>query len=365
MNVTTLPSAVLSIRELQFGAPGRFQVFDQFRGLLLFWMILGHAYFLTGNPADFPLEFLRPGAATTSFVMLTGFVIAWIFTPQSSDRGRTRKLLRRAVYIFAVAYVSNLVFALIRDVVHGQTFLESVISNSAFQQTWTISAILVATSLTIAASAILLPCVQRIGPGSLLVGTSLAWIGLHSCRACELPPATWVDQFVNRTVFGFSLFDLTLAATWAFSLAAWLRNHRPAPRLWAAVVVVAAFGYFASRWYWMPNSFDSVIRQPAQFVFSMWLASLIGVMAPSVGAAFAVLGQHSLLVFLLHRVVLQATMIVAGSFLVGAKGTCGLVFLTTCVCWLAAYSIGPLQKSSAYQRVLRSIPGVVPVLAPR
>lgn len=348
-----LRPVILGIEELQFGATGRIQVFDQFRGLLLFWMILGHAYYLTGQPQAFPLAYLRLGSATASFVMLTGFVIAWIYVPRPLQSKSLIGMSRRALFIFGVAYVSNLTFAIARDLALGQASLESWIQMAMFQQTWTISGILVATALSIIAAIALLPLVKLYGSERLLFCATLLLIAMHCCRHLELAPVTWVDMMMGWTVFGRSLLDLTLLSAWAFCLSAFLSNRRPGTALWAATVLVSIAIYLACRNQVTLPILCSVSRAPAQFVVSMWLASLIGLWIPAVATPLGVLGRQSLTVFLLHRVVLQVTMVVAGSHLRGAHGTWILIAITSGICLLVASVIELLQKSGVYQALTR------------
>lgn len=346
---------LLGITGLQRSATGRIDVFDQLRGLLLFWMVLGHAYHLTGRPASFPLDYLRLGAATDSFVMLTGFVIAWIYTPRPSSSSYQRSLIRRTLFVLAVAYASNLVFALARDFANREASLDNLIKMATFQRTWTISSILVATSLTIVASVALLSCVKKWSATAVLLCSTLALVGVHSFRFLELPPSIWLDGVMDRTVFGHSLIDLTIASAWAFSMAAWLSERRSAPKIWAAVILGSITCYAVSRWHFVPETVCAIARPPSQFLVSLWVVSLIGIWMPFVGSALSVPGRHSLLVFLLHRVVLQAVVFVAGQYLIGAVGASILVVVTSSVCWLAAYSVDPLRNSSLYQRLSRRV----------
>lgn len=344
---------LFGVEELQYGSSARIVVFDHFRGLLLCWMILGHAYHLMGEPKNFPLHKLRPGAATDSFVMLTGFVIAWIYMPRSFTWVQSRQLLRRAVFVFVVAYLSNLAFAFARDVTEGQASFDNLIRMASFQRTWTISVILVATSLTLACSTALLPIVKCLGGGWALVCMTLALIGFHGCRAWSLPPTEWIDAVMDRTIFERSLIDLMLMSMWAFSLSAWLREHRPTASLWTALLAGAVCCFLVCRWQWPPRAVTAIGRAPSQFIVSLWIAALVGNYLPRVAKVVGVLGRQSLVVFLLHRVVLQLTLVLAGGYLTGATGTWVLVGTTVVVCWVVAYSIGPLRSPVAYKHLLQ------------
>jgi len=293
---------------------GRVRVIDGARGLFVAWMIVAHALTLAGIGDQHPLQWLRPrGWATTCFVTLTGFSLG-VLVEWSPAGGAVwaRRLWRRALQIGAAAYLSNLLSGSLVAALEGRLSARYLPRLLAGGEPWSISAILLPTSLFLAASPAVLRAAARTSPGRLF---GLVTAGLCVLDAAQrLAPATgWAGEvnawlFRSGGPFQFPILLYSLYAVWGLALGRLLRARRGAPASWGLLLAGAA-GLTALR---APLEAAFALHVPSlqvasRFVLGLQIAALLqwAERRVPVNRFLSAMGQGALLVFLLHRPLLH------------------------------------------------------------
>jgi len=319
-------------------AGGRARFFDEVRGLYLLWMVYSHALTLAMLAPEHPLVALWPrGWATTGFVMLTGFVLgtrseATAWSP--SARART---YRRAAQVAAIAVVSNILFLLLRGLVEGTLTAASAGAALSLRMPWSISAILLPTAGIIVLAPTLQRITMRTGP-PLAFATVLAVVTSIELTAQYGPRELRTILSFGMTEPGYVYFPVLTLLRLAILSYAWgaLVISRAAPLGYVHGALAAGALVLTAR---------SWIAWPVMFIQLSQFAAVIGGMSTLVvtprlaapGRWLALLGgRAALLLFIAHRVLLQASVRAFDAWLSSEAMLAALVTTTVAGCALLA-----------------------------
>jgi hypothetical protein len=311
-------------------------------------MMLAHANRLAEVPEDHWSFWLRLGAVTESFVMLTGLAVALIYdNPRRDLTNSSQRILRRAFKLAGVAYSSNVVLSLARESLHGNVTFDHFVEINLGLAPWTISSVLLGTTLTLLAMPFFLALAQAVQPRLLLLITfALGLAGtIVKDFAGQFAEATnWVTVlFVNGGVLGFPIGLLCGLGIWTFGLGIFFTRHKDHDFVWKALVVLSFLIYCRfDQWsglssfvpYW-PRHF---IATTSQFVLLLAIAmTFCRIPTAGIRSFAALLGRSSLLVFLAHRIVMQIHFLLLEEVLSGSalSLTCMIGTITICgsLCW--------------------------------
>ncbi len=312
----------------------RIDYIDAARGLFVIWMVTAHALTLAAIPGDHLLQWLRPrGWSTVCFVMLSGFSIAMVLGRLPAGTV-TRKLWRRAGQLLVIAFLSNIVSLAIRTLLtDGSVTAQYLVDVVRFRVPWSISGVLIATTIVVLVGPALLALRLRLGGLALLLGVvtlnvavDVASLASPSLRALVHSP-DWL--------FSFPVLNLALYALTAFALAPFVTHvsDRPAAR----VVLPSALAVLAVLTWWRPYPFVLLpsVESLARFLVALGAALVISRLRPLYWVRFALgaIGRTALLLFLLHRPLLQTAHALVADHMTAAQLAIALMGLgwTTCV----------------------------------
>ena len=309
------------------GVLSRIRMIDEVRGLFLTWMICAHSMALIALPAGHPFQYLRPrGWSTIGFVMLSGLALALLNLRRPSLPDLDGALYRRSLQIAAIAVVSNMAFLLMRTIVDRSWSGQTTIDILTLRAPWSISAILLPTAALLAIGPWLLRLTKRVGAPVIAMATLALTLLLDvAVMTASSPRIQSVLTFgtTDPGYFSFPIFSFLRLALWGFGLGALLATPRISKHIFyasAVGVVLLATRPWVS---WSP----SIVAESRLLVVlgAVSLAAFLPVLERP-RAALALLGRCGLLIFLMHRIVLQAGVHILGDTFTGG--------------WLAAFLIG-------------------------
>jgi hypothetical protein len=288
-------------------------VIDEARGLFLVWMICSHSLTLAALPATHALQNLRPrGWATMGFVMLSGFAVGIIYAHRRGRPETTTKLYRRSLTIALVAVGSNVAFQMARALVEGTWTPQAALAIVTLQRSWSISSALLSTAAVLAVSPLLLRTATRIGAPSLFALVTALAFALDGL--IHYAPADWRDTqwfmsllaprgTMESAYLPFPVLLQFTMAVWGFAFGALIapapnaRTLLGAGALGAIVLVAAQAGY----------STPALLYESRLLLVigAFALASFVPALTPF-RSLCALLGRSGLLIFIVHRIILQA-----------------------------------------------------------
>jgi hypothetical protein len=123
------------------------QVIDITRGLLIYWMVVAHALTLANIGKNSYLFYMRPqGWATTGFIMLSGFSLAIVFIGRGFSNSQLKyRLGRRAALLLAWALTTELLSRAVTDLRNPTVMWISLRTLFDPNKTWSISGFLLPT----------------------------------------------------------------------------------------------------------------------------------------------------------------------------------------------------------------------------
>jgi hypothetical protein len=287
---------------------------DVVRAILVLWMINSHALGRAQVPAGSLLQWIRPtGWATNAFVMLTGFAIALIYLPGRAGAGARRQLWHRSWQLAFVGYVTNLVYVSLRLHLEGALTSDGVVRLATLREPWGYSAILIPTCAVLIVAPALIQVVRRWGAAPAFALATACAVALDIVS--RWPPEAFVGSnvfqaLVHRNEFvEFPVLSLFAYGVWAFTFGAILLARRDVTCDWPWVVGAGAAALAVLT---LSNavhaSHPGFVVAAARFPLVLALGLLV-VRVPVASAAcrhLAILGQAALLVYVLHRPLLQA-----------------------------------------------------------
>lgn len=289
----------------------RVEHIDLARGLFVVWMVTAHGLTLAGIPTDHWLQWLRPkGWATVGFVMLSGYLLGAVYgaRPGLPD-GLQRRLLRRAVQLAAIAYLSNLAAKVLEAWLGGREVPVYALRVATFQEPWSISGVLVPIALALLVGYAALRVLRETGAWVGFGALTLLNVGLHSTRLVDpsvAPSLGLVSRLLDYSwPFSFPVVEFLLAALWALSLGLVYSRSRLASRptlRWIVTGTALGIVVVANQW--------QVPFSPIAFRFYVSLAaaqalSELPQLAEPLRAVLRVMGQAALAVFIGHRPIMQ------------------------------------------------------------
>ena len=316
-NSAALP--LISYIELPHAGSKRLPYIDVARGLFVLLMISGHAIGLAQPPAD---DFLRSGWwlprgwSTPGFVILAGFTVGFMVHAGARSVSRASVLIR-AWRLFVVVAASNALFAVAREVIHQHAAALADpswwLAVLMFRHDTTISGVLLPTALGLVGVSLLLDVSRRLHLATLtmIVGAAdlLAWT-LHD---------RLLGPWLTDSSAGLALLPMACGALTGFALGRmWhalservhINSAVIAPLAFAAVCMLAPLLRLAPRPVFLAG------MEMAHFLTVLLLAVTLAAVAPASAAAAALgmLGRFSLMVFVLHRPLLQGCKALGAAF---------------------------------------------------
>ncbi len=296
---------------------------DTLRGLLIFLMTSSHALGLVDESGTSWLQhyWMPLGWTTTSFIMLSGLTIAWLDQSKKNISRLRHKLWRRSFELILVAFISNVLFIMLKELVLQQS-IAVMISPDFWWEMLTlsdhisISVILLPTAIMLFIIALALPLLARISLLSLMSAAVLLRLFVET--------AAWHLQgqqanhlinilFLNGPLDGFTIVPLVTNGLVGFAFGRILATN---PRRADQIALFACFGWLLTI---LDPGFD---QQPLTVIIAGVLTSL-GRFAilyllikmclnfkfkavSQVGyGIFSEFGRYGLMSFLLHRPLLQ------------------------------------------------------------
>jgi hypothetical protein len=299
---------------------------------------------LAALPLTHPLQYVRPrGWATPGFIMLTGFAVAAIYAGRSTLRARTTsKLYQRGALIGLVAVISNMAFLHARAIVEGTWTPARALRISTLQEPWSISGVLLATAIVLGLAPWLLRATARLGPPRVFALATALTLALDA--AIRYAPISWhastwfTSLFIPVSVPGtsyltFPLVFVVALAVWAFALGALVvgPSQRWALLGWGILAIAALPTNIV---HWSPS-----LLFEARLLIVLGALALLGRLAVCriPFAALAMFGRSALLIFIVHRVILQAGVRVLAPLRSSVLASV-LIGVTLLVCLALAYS---------------------------
>lgn len=297
------------------GVKPRLTLLDEARGVCLIWMVLSHALGQAGIPLDHPLRFFSSrGWPTVFFVMVTGVTVAYLYST-GKDQTPVNRLYRRGLEVAAIAIISNMLSLIARNLIEGTLDGPRLVSVLTLRAPWTISSALVPTAILL----VLGPTILRaLKCSSVAVGLLVATVLIAALNVfIETAPAAWrVDPSfralflagpnqIPESYFAFPVAGMAALGLWALTLGAAVP---PSKGLWGLVAAgtagITVVSLVASGVGWI-----DVLLMPARFTIFMMIVKLAQYISwgQSIRDWVMLLGRSSLLVFLLHRILIQLT----------------------------------------------------------
>jgi len=297
---------------------------DMCRGMLFVLMCNTHALSLAQIDAAHWLRsdlWLPNGWATVAFVVLSGYGAGYLFSERRPEIARDRALRSRGMQIFAVMLVSNIAFALLRQLsdghlasaLHPQWWLGFV----TLETPWTISGVLFPTATLLLLAPAVIRGVAR-APYLVLAGLAACQLALSMLKlqlhGAELATNWFVRLLLTEGLGGFPLLPFLVngcLGIW-IGMAVRQRKSRKLPILGSLVVLQCLL--YASTW-WPETVLWHVLRGSFGAVAKFGCVYLLAVAAvhwlPSrMGRAIELIGAYALGSFVMHRIFLQTLAIV-------------------------------------------------------
>lgn len=308
-------------RQDELGDPlNRVSIIDMCRGLLFAMMANSHALTLARVDQNHWLLsdiWLPNGWATIVFVVLSGYAAGYLFSTRTPELARDQALRRRGVQILAVMFASNIVFALLREVVAGHVSvvfqIDWYLGFFTLETDWTISGVLLPTGLLL----LVAPWVMRgikTSSYAMLAGLLFSQFALSIVKL-QLQDSGAVDSwpvkfFLTEGFGGFPALPFLVNGC----LGIWLgMTHRQNPKSWSSLLTFLAILQviiYAST-FWPSTTAGKVISNTVGAVGKFgWMflvaLTLMQVLPAWMGAAIQLIGRFALGSFVMHRVFLQS-----------------------------------------------------------
>jgi hypothetical protein len=276
--------------------------------------------FLSQVPRNSSLWYLRPpGWATTCFIMTSGLSIALVFlNPYRSYEKVRKRLFNRAIEIGLIAYFSNAILRILQIKLEGSLSYATVIDVLTFQHPWSISSILIPVFIVLLIAPFLIKLSYRISPRVLFfcgvcVAMSYAFIENHA-------PSAIKENFIFQICFSdsnplsfFPLFKFSSLAIWCFTLGVLFQNGILRKESWKIIMPVCyifliGYNYFPT----MKGQIPTPIVYANQFLISIGFSFIIDNLKnlKYLKKLLSLIGRSSLLIFILHRPIVQAQNII-------------------------------------------------------
>lgn len=287
-------------------------------------MITGHSISLFNIPIYHPIQFTRPKPwATYCFIMLAGFFLGSINFKKSHDEIK-QKLRSRSINLFLIAIISNFIFLVMKNIAYEKLTIDKFISILVLNEPWTISSILLIYSLSISLMPYLISISKTMKSSDLFfILTLLNFLlnlAIFYTPSAMKQNAVYQILFLGNQYIGFPIIKLSFLCFWAFSLGLIFKNRQSHSNLWIFVLVLSFAGYPVYRIFFLNHYLNNILFSfinSARFTVSIGLAILIYKFGylNRIKSIFELLGRSSMLVFLLHRVILQIQFLIFSDYI--------------------------------------------------
>ncbi len=297
------------------GDQKRVTFIDNARGMLIVWMVIAHALTVARLDPNDLMQYLRPpGWATSCFITLTGFTIAVLFNfdPKSRKPGVASKLVWRAVKIGMIAFLSNLFFKFASACVSNSCSFDYFLRVLTFQEPWSISAFLVPTVLFLFVAPAVIRVATGIAPWKFLSLVTATGVLFDVYARLELSRNKMLMTFLGPMAETFTWIEILfffLFGLWGFAFGNMLKKNECPKAVWTAIVCAAASLLLVAKVQrdvqWLTEQF---MLPCARFIISMEIVLLLKNLGSflEIEKFIGTLGRSALLIFILHRPLIQA-----------------------------------------------------------
>lgn len=281
--------------------------------MLIIWMIIAHSLTVAGIDSKDPLRYLRPpGWSTTCFIMLSGFTVAAVLGYHEKKKlDSASKLLLRALKIGIIAFGSNLLFKAASACLSKTLSTDYLLRIITFKEPWSISAFLVPTVFLLLASPTIIRVAMHVRPWQLLMAATAAGLCFDAFVRTRFIEAAAPKESLSAFAQPFTWIEIVyflLYGLWGFAFGNMLKRKTSPKLAWPGILGSAAllliFAHFQGEIRGMTGHF---ILPIARFVVTIDIVLVLS----RVGAFLEIekfintLGQSALLIFILHRPLLQ------------------------------------------------------------
>lgn len=292
----------------------RLRFIDNTRGLLLCMMILSHSVTLATNKYNIDVLsiYVPRGWATSSFIMLTGFSVAFLFDWRKFDGKLVSKLIEKAIKLFIVMYVSNAFMKVAKTVLDGgieelNTLMwwEDLV---VFNKGWTISGVLLPTAIFLAISPALFRLFAASKTHLIVASTAIICIiiSYFSLWSKTLAGNYWWDIFMIHGAGGFPVAIFLVYGVIGFALGNLTKDFNNEKKyvflVGVGVVSVLLLFQYADRYAQLSIFFiESVWR----FLVLLGVGLVFSLYVPKYSNTLFAFGKNSLFIFIFHRIFMQ------------------------------------------------------------
>jgi hypothetical protein len=297
-------------------AGNRIAVIDTTRGILFLLMTSTHALTLANVAETSILKsgyWLPSGWATTSFIMLSGYTIAFVYPWQSGDYRVIRKrLYRRAKQILLVMFVSNIVMLSVHYMVAGRTALlldlHWWLGLFTFRTEYSISAILLPTALLLLVATELYLLCDTIGTtlftSMVAAGVFIIW---EVTDGRHLPTLYITEMLFFTGISGFLVVPLLSLGVFGLTSGILVKHYVGISTGAKFVAILVAILFLTA----LVEHISGITNRGLICITRFYILFLIGACASSLKArcralAFlSTIGKYALFSFVAHRLVLE------------------------------------------------------------
>ena len=330
-----IPNTFQNVRATPAISSSRNPVIDIARGLLILLMSNTHALTLTGiNDKHFFYSdlWLPNGWATITFILLSGFSVAFLEGNGKADSMSQRRLYRRALNLIMIMICTNLLFSTMRYVLSGQsagTALGGATADFFAPEEWTISAILLPTAIMLCVASYFIDKIRThalLAFAGVLSAQFLCRILTEGSRSGEY--SALFDLMFISGLGGFPIVPLLLNGLLGLTLGIVFSTDPALFKRLLCYGLLIQFTLFVASSEFMMSSSNPLIAAVHRSIGSLGFFSCIylGAMALSkkmdskAQGFFLTIGKYALMAFILHRVLLQGLSFTFDRLGIGAMG---------------------------------------------
>ncbi|MDI9613080.1 MAG: acyltransferase [Acidobacteriota bacterium] len=299
----------------------RIAYLDITRGFLFLLMTSTHALTLSAVPRNgflYSQYWLPRGWATTGFIMLSGYTVAYIFNWGKNNSAIFGKLRYRAWQLLIVMFISNVVLLALAHLSDGNLLPLSQFSWWAGLLTgkthYSISAILLPSALLLIATPLLHKLSESLGKWTgLALAVTFAFCSVMLKNALSKTPSDnqLIAVFITPGLGDFNILHLWFCGWMGFYMG--LIAKKMSPYLARTTAGIAIFLVIATRFASPINStgFTAITKPiylPCVFISLLSLAIVLERCSSmrAVSSFFSLIGKFALFSFIMHRIILHS-----------------------------------------------------------
>lgn len=322
----------------------RFFFVDYTRAALLLLMISAHSLYLAINIPNTNISItplLPLGWATTSFVMLTGFTISFILAKKYDIAKLSHELKVRFYKLIVVMFASNIFYKIVPNIsLHDLNTIELIdLTKNAFifNKYWSISGVLLPTSLTIIIISLILNifCDRYNFVIKLTLISIISVFIIYKIKFSEIYAYDRnyiIDLFFIYGAGGFPVIGFVMYGLIGYITGEFLKKHINNKLITCSYIVFSIVILINHYYVKLPlfDFIDNILIPTAKFSTILFCCYLLAKLFNKLDLLI-VFSKYSLFVFIAHRAFLQFYNKVLGSTLVIGAYRYYLLFVMTVV----------------------------------